>query len=124
MEQFILVIVMTIDWVTVFALQVLDRLSFGKSTLRGSLVQEGRIAIFWYYLTYLALKRTRPRYQEFEALPQPTPLEVVSQASGKSPKQFSADFVDDINKNSADEVSTKGLGEDKADTGEDKADTG
>lgn len=88
--------------------QVLDRLSFGTTTLRGALVEEARIAILWYYLTYLALRRTRPRYQAFEALcPPPTPLEVVSEVSGKTPKRFSEDFVEEANNKTEDEASTE-----------------
>ncbi|CAM6085848.1 unnamed protein product [Calypogeia fissa] len=96
--------------------QVLDRLSFGKSTLGGAMLNEGGIATFWYYLTYLALKRTKPRYQAFETLPQPTPLAVVSKAIGKSPEQFSGDFVDGINQKTEEESSTEGLREHRSES--------
>ncbi|KAH8948150.1 hypothetical protein BDL97_11G081100 [Sphagnum fallax] len=47
--------------------QVLERLSFGKSTVRGAITQEARIALFWYWLTYVLLKRNKPRYQALES---------------------------------------------------------
>lgn len=49
--------------------QVLERLSFGKSTVRGAVTQEARIALFWYWLTYVLLKRNKPRYQALESPP-------------------------------------------------------
>lgn len=85
-----------------FLLQALDRLSFGKSSLREAILQEGRIALFWYYLTYFFLKRNKPRYQKFEALPHPTALAECSRASGKSESDFAEDITDAANA-SADE---------------------
>ncbi|BBN06130.1 ATP-binding cassette, subfamily G (WHITE), member 2 [Marchantia polymorpha subsp. ruderalis] len=82
--------------------QALDRLSFGKSSLREAILQEGRIALFWYYLTYFFLKRNKPRYQKFEALPHPTALAECSRASGKSESDFAEDITDAANA-SADE---------------------
>eukprot|EP00246_Nothoceros_aenigmaticus_P002725 TRINITY_DN13580_c0_g1_i1.p1 TRINITY_DN13580_c0_g1~~TRINITY_DN13580_c0_g1_i1.p1 ORF type:complete len:250 (-),score=39.25 TRINITY_DN13580_c0_g1_i1:194-898(-) len=43
--------------------QVLERISFGSSSVGKALRREGRIALAWYWLTYILLKRNRPRYQ-------------------------------------------------------------
>ncbi|KAL2633644.1 hypothetical protein R1flu_005123 [Riccia fluitans] len=86
--------------------QALDRLSFANSSLRETVVQEGRIALFWYYLTYFFLKRNKPRYQKFEALPRPSALAECSRVSGKSEQEFSDGIAEAMNsKAREDEVS-------------------
>eukprot|EP00252_Welwitschia_mirabilis_P025448 TRINITY_DN793_c0_g1_i1.p1 TRINITY_DN793_c0_g1~~TRINITY_DN793_c0_g1_i1.p1 ORF type:complete len:686 (-),score=108.11 TRINITY_DN793_c0_g1_i1:381-2438(-) len=46
--------------------QVLDRLSFGGSSVGAALAQEGRILLFWYWLTYAILKTRKPKFQPLE----------------------------------------------------------
>eukprot|EP01018_Ginkgo_biloba_P027291 Gb_33901 [translate_table: standard] len=46
--------------------QVLERLSFTGSTIGDALAQEGRILLFWYWMTYVLLKKNKPRYQPLE----------------------------------------------------------
>ncbi|GLJ09395.1 hypothetical protein SUGI_0108540 [Cryptomeria japonica] len=46
--------------------QVLERLSFSGSSVGNSLVQEGRIVLFWYWMTYVLLKTKKPKYQSLE----------------------------------------------------------
>ena len=48
-------------------LQVLERLSFGDSSVGEALSQEIRIALVWYWLTYVLLKRNKAKYQIMEA---------------------------------------------------------
>jgi ABC-type multidrug transport system ATPase subunit len=55
--------------------QVLERLSFGGSSVKGAVNQELRIALFWYWLTYVLLKRNKAKYQVLEA---PAPEAPVS----------------------------------------------
>ncbi|PIA63632.1 hypothetical protein AQUCO_00201164v1 [Aquilegia coerulea] len=51
--------------------QVLERLSFAGSQVKDTLVAQGRILLFWYWTTYILLRRNKPRYQQLE----PPPLE-------------------------------------------------
>nr|ATB19618.1 putative ABCG7 [Juniperus microsperma] len=46
--------------------QVLERLSFGWSSVGDSLAQEGCILLFWYWMTYVLLKTKKPKYQALE----------------------------------------------------------
>nr|ATB19617.1 putative ABCG7 [Juniperus indica] len=46
--------------------QVLERLSFGGSSVGDSLAQEGCILLFWYWMTYVLLKTKKPKYQALE----------------------------------------------------------
>lgn len=46
--------------------QVLERLSFSRSSVGEALVQEGRILLFWYWMTYALLKMKKPKYQPLE----------------------------------------------------------
>lgn len=46
--------------------QVLERLSFSGSSVGDALVQEGRILLFWYWMTYALLKMKKPKYQPLE----------------------------------------------------------
>lgn len=52
---------------------VLDRLSFGGASVRGSQVAQGRILAFYYWATYTVLKAKKPRFQELLA-PQPAAM--------------------------------------------------
>ncbi|XP_010243793.1 PREDICTED: ABC transporter G family member 7 [Nelumbo nucifera] len=49
--------------------QALERLSFGESHIRETLVAQGRILLFWYCTTYLLLERNKPKYQKLEPPP-------------------------------------------------------
>lgn len=44
--------------------QALERMSFGKSTIKEALIQEGRILLFWYWMSYVLLKRNKPKFQK------------------------------------------------------------
>ncbi|XP_072964330.1 ABC transporter G family member 7 [Typha angustifolia] len=44
--------------------QALERLSFGGSRIRDTMVAQGRILMFWYWTTYLLLKKNKPKYQQ------------------------------------------------------------
>lgn len=46
--------------------QVLERLSFSRSSVGDALIQEGRILLFWYWMTYALLKMKKPKYQPLE----------------------------------------------------------
>ncbi|CAA6665430.1 unnamed protein product [Spirodela intermedia] len=52
--------------------QALERLSFGGSRIRDTVMAQGRILMFWYWTTYLLLEKNKPKYQQL--LPPPTPL--------------------------------------------------
>ena len=43
--------------------QVLDRLSFADSCVKDTLVAQGRVTLFYYWLTLCILKAKRPKYQ-------------------------------------------------------------
>ncbi|KAF3432222.1 hypothetical protein FNV43_RR26961 [Rhamnella rubrinervis] len=49
--------------------QALERLSFGGSRIRDTVVAQCRILLFWYYTTYLLLVKNKPKYQQLEAPP-------------------------------------------------------
>ncbi|MCO5553686.1 hypothetical protein L7F22_007212 [Adiantum nelumboides] len=51
--------------------QALERMSFGKSTIKEAIIQEGRILLFFYWMSYVLLKRNKPKFQKLE-LPNPT----------------------------------------------------
>ncbi|EMS45939.1 ABC transporter G family member 7 [Triticum urartu] len=44
--------------------QALERFSLGGIRIADTLVAQGRILMFWYWLTYLLLKKNRARYQQ------------------------------------------------------------
>lgn len=44
--------------------QALERFSLGGIRIADTLAAQGRILMFWYWLTYLLLKKNRPRYQQ------------------------------------------------------------
>ncbi|KAF9625584.1 hypothetical protein IFM89_024357 [Coptis chinensis] len=46
--------------------QVLERLSFGGSRIRDTLMAQGRILLVWYWTTYLLLRKNKPKYQKLE----------------------------------------------------------
>ncbi|MQM02984.1 hypothetical protein Taro_035758 [Colocasia esculenta] len=52
--------------------QALERLSFGGSRIRDTVVAQGRILLFWYWTTYLLLEKNKPKYQQL--LPPPEPF--------------------------------------------------
>lgn len=47
--------------------QALERLSFRDCKITDTIVAQSRILAFWYYTTYLLLKRNKPKYQQLEA---------------------------------------------------------
>lgn len=54
-------------------LQALERLSFGNSRIRDTVVAQSRILLFWYCTTYRLLERNKPKYQQLE----PPPLDQI-----------------------------------------------
>lgn len=46
--------------------QVLDRMSFGQSHIHSALIQEVRILLFWYLMSYILLSKNKPKYQKLE----------------------------------------------------------
>ncbi|KAG6524230.1 hypothetical protein ZIOFF_014136 [Zingiber officinale] len=44
--------------------QALERFSFGGSRIRDTVAAQGRILMFWYWTTYILLKKNRPKYQQ------------------------------------------------------------
>ncbi|KAI9168738.1 hypothetical protein LWI28_001310 [Acer negundo] len=50
--------------------QALERLSFGGSRIRDTVMAQSRILLFWYCTTYLLLKKNKPKYQQLELPPQ------------------------------------------------------
>ncbi|KAK3189627.1 hypothetical protein Dsin_029188 [Dipteronia sinensis] len=50
--------------------QALERLSFGGSRIRDTVMAQSRILLFWYFTTYLLLKKNKPKYQQLELPPQ------------------------------------------------------
>lgn len=49
--------------------QALERLSFGNSQIKDTVVAQSRILLFWYCTTYLLLERNKPKYQKLEGPP-------------------------------------------------------
>ncbi|KAJ0962755.1 hypothetical protein J5N97_027877 [Dioscorea zingiberensis] len=49
--------------------QALERLSFGNSCIKDTMVAQGRILMFWYWTTYLLLKKNKPKYQQLQSPP-------------------------------------------------------
>ncbi|RDX82320.1 ABC transporter G family member 7, partial [Mucuna pruriens] len=47
--------------------QELERISFGKSRIRDTVIAQNRILLFWYCTTYLLLEKNKPKYQELES---------------------------------------------------------
>ncbi|KZV34348.1 hypothetical protein F511_16867 [Dorcoceras hygrometricum] len=46
--------------------QALERLSFGGSRIKDTVIAQSRILLFWYYTTYLLLEKNKPKYQQLE----------------------------------------------------------
>ncbi|KAL9317221.1 hypothetical protein ACSQ67_013738 [Phaseolus vulgaris] len=46
--------------------QALERISFGKSRIRDTVIAQNRILLFWYCTTYLLLEKNKPKYQQLE----------------------------------------------------------
>ncbi|XP_062170767.1 ABC transporter G family member 7 isoform X2 [Alnus glutinosa] len=49
--------------------QALERLSFGGSHIRETIIAQSRILLFWYCTTYLLLEKNKPNYQLLEPPP-------------------------------------------------------
>lgn len=49
--------------------QALERLSFGGSRIRDTVIAQSRILLFWYYTTFLLLEKNKPKYQQLEPSP-------------------------------------------------------
>ncbi|PIN14724.1 Transporter, ABC superfamily (Breast cancer resistance protein) [Handroanthus impetiginosus] len=49
--------------------QALERLSFGGSQIKDTVIAQSRILLFWYYTTYLLLEKNKPKYQQLEPPP-------------------------------------------------------
>ncbi|KAG4398027.1 hypothetical protein AAZX31_10G251600 [Glycine max] len=47
--------------------QALERISFGKSRIRDTVIAQNRILLFWYCTTYLLLEKNKPKYQQLES---------------------------------------------------------
>lgn len=50
-------------------MQALERLSFGGSRIRDTVIAQSRILLFWYFTTYLLLEKNKPKYQRLEPPP-------------------------------------------------------
>ncbi|XP_057961820.1 ABC transporter G family member 7 [Malania oleifera] len=46
--------------------QALERLSFGGSRIRDTVIAQSRILLFWYCTTYFLLEKNKPKYQQLE----------------------------------------------------------
>ncbi|KAL6969917.1 ABC transporter G member 7 [Sarracenia purpurea var. burkii] len=53
--------------------QALERLSFGGTRIRDTVMAQSRILLFWYFTTYLFLKKNMPKYQRLY----PPPLDQI-----------------------------------------------
>ncbi|KAI3996199.1 hypothetical protein MKX01_022693 [Papaver californicum] len=49
--------------------QVLERLSFGGGRIRDTVMEQGRIMLFWYWITYLLLQKNKPKYKQLQLPP-------------------------------------------------------
>ncbi|ONI31623.1 hypothetical protein PRUPE_1G322600 [Prunus persica] len=49
--------------------QALERISFGGSHIRDTMIAQSRILLFLYCTTYLLLQKNKPKYQQLEAAP-------------------------------------------------------
>ncbi|KAL2546044.1 ABC transporter G family member 7 [Forsythia ovata] len=61
--------------------QALERLSFGGSRIRDTLIAQSRILLFWYYTTFLLLETNKPKYQQLE----PPPLDQIETTTKLEP---------------------------------------
>lgn len=71
--------------------QALERLSFGGSCIRETVIAQSRILLFWYSTTYLLLEKNRPKYQRLEP---PTP----DQIQPEQQKQTETFYTDQVEK--------------------------
>ncbi|XAR72276.1 Sulfate-transporting ATPase [Bertholletia excelsa] len=53
--------------------QALERLSFGGTRIRDTVMAQSKILVFWYCTTYLLLEKNKPKYQQLE----PPPLDEI-----------------------------------------------
>lgn len=64
-------------------LQALERISFGGSHIKETVVAQSRILSFWYCATYLLMEKNKPKYQQLEAPPfeqiQPAALQLIAE---------------------------------------------
>ncbi|KAL3501851.1 hypothetical protein ACH5RR_036300 [Cinchona calisaya] len=79
--------------------QALERFSFGGSSIKETVVAQSRILLFWYYTTYLLLKRNKPKYQQLEQPPtdqteKQLKLEPLESDSVDSYEQLESPLVD------------------------------
>ncbi|KAM3328534.1 ABC transporter G family member 7 isoform X1 [Capsicum galapagoense] len=63
--------------------QALERLSFGGSRIRDTIIAQSRILMFWYYTTYLLLEKNKPKYQRLEPPPRLKDIEEEPEAEEK-----------------------------------------
>ncbi|KAK9935236.1 hypothetical protein M0R45_022346 [Rubus argutus] len=47
--------------------QALERISFGGSHIKETVVAQSRILLFWYCVAYLLMEKNKPKYQQLEA---------------------------------------------------------
>ncbi|KAF5745211.1 ABC transporter G family member 7 isoform X1 [Tripterygium wilfordii] len=57
--------------------QALERLSFGGSRIRDTVIAQSKIMCFWYCTTYLLMEKNKPKYQRLEQPPPAEPPLVV-----------------------------------------------
>ncbi|KAJ8570222.1 hypothetical protein K7X08_006799 [Anisodus acutangulus] len=63
--------------------EALERLSFGGSQIRDTIVAQSRILMFWYYTTYLLLEKNKPKYQRLESPPRLKDIEEEPEEEAK-----------------------------------------
>ncbi|KAG8382796.1 hypothetical protein BUALT_Bualt05G0114500 [Buddleja alternifolia] len=83
--------------------QALERLSFGGSRIRDTVIAQSRILLFWYYTTYLLLEKNKPKYQQLEPPPRdqeqtPVKLEPLESDTEEPYKQLESPLPDDQGK--------------------------
>lgn len=76
--------------------QALERLSFGGSQIKDTVVAQSRILLFWYCTTYLLLEKNKPKYQPLEAPPlgQTQPLIIPSETEEDDVEKVSYEKVE------------------------------
>ncbi|KAI6686100.1 hypothetical protein NL676_032013 [Syzygium grande] len=82
--------------------QALERLSFGGSCIRDTVIAQSRILLFWYYTTYVLLKKNKPKNQqlEYQPLHQSSPQpEVSGLKNTKANLQLEAPPTNDVELN-------------------------
>lgn len=63
--------------------QVLERLSFGESTLKRTVLKEAQILLFFYWSTLYLLKKKQPKFQEL-LIPENNRIEVIDEGEVQS----------------------------------------